>query len=111
MLVRNEEYSLVEIITYMKETQCQDDDFCLYGQDDGDLTSNKKNIIAGYPKVKDDEEIYPPVVQERKLSYLYSGEQFADVILSVIDQKKSASIDEYIKALNYYSEYDDFLEL
>ncbi|WP_318371738.1 hypothetical protein [Enterobacter sp.] len=112
MLTRDAQYRLTEIITYMKETNCQDDNFCLYGNDtDDDLISDGKYFISDYPKVENDKEIYPFPVQQRNLSYIYSGEQFADVISSVSEQKELATIDEYIKALNYYLEHDDFLDL
>ncbi|MFW0767451.1 hypothetical protein ACN0IV_16635 [Trabulsiella odontotermitis] len=111
MLTKNTEYRLTEIITYMKETNCQDDDFCLYGKDTGeDLISDEKYFISDYPKVENDKEIYPLAVQQKNFSYIYSGEQFADVISSVSEQKPSATSEEYIRALNYYLEHDDFLD-
>lgn len=112
MLKRNKEYSLAEIITYMRDTKCQDDNFCLYGSDsDDDLIIDNKYFISDYPKVENDKEIYPLPIQQKKFSYIYSGEQFADVISSISDQKSSATIDEYVRALNYYLEHDDFLDL
>lgn len=85
--------------------------FCLYGRDtDKYLTPDEECFISDYPKVENDKEIYPLSVQQKKLSYIYSGEQFADVISSVSEQKKSAEIEEYVRALNYYLEHDDFLD-
>ncbi|EJY8377642.1 hypothetical protein OHJ56_004324, partial [Cronobacter sakazakii] len=50
------------------------------------------------------------IVTNKKLHYLYSGEQFADAIASVVEKKPSATLDDFVKALNFYSENDNFLD-
>ena len=107
MLKLNEKYSLADIISAMKDVDSRDDDFCVYGESHGDLIAGGHYYIAAYD---DDNDRHPPIVRAKKLYYLYSGEHFADVIDSVIEQKPSASLEDYVKALNYYAEYDDFLE-
>lgn len=107
----NKIYRLDEIIHHMQETKCGDDNFCLYGKNDDVLNAQYEYLVSEYPKVNDDIEIYPDVVRESNLSYVYSGEQFSDVILSVMEQKSSATLDEYVAALNYFMENDDFLDL
>jgi hypothetical protein len=112
MLVKGNLYPIKDIISYVKGNIERGDDFCIYGESDEDLLSNKSYYIDDYPDVDDNgKEIYPPHALKKKLNYLYSGQQFADVIDSVIDQKPLATTDEFIKALNYYSEYDNFLDL
>ena len=40
-----------------------------------------------------------------------SGEQFEDVIGSMLSQKINASTEDFILGINYYREHDDFLDL
>ncbi|RUT71309.1 hypothetical protein D0817_05385 [Flavobacterium cupreum] len=111
MLNKNSQYSLIDIISNMKKLDSRDDNFCLYGETDDRLRADGIYYIADYPDVDDnDKEVYPQIVQSKKLHYLYSGEQFADVVDSVLEQNQSASLDEFVKALNYYSANDDFLD-
>lgn len=111
MLNKNNQYSLSDIISHMKIMDARNDNFCLYGESDERLKANGNYYVADYPDVDDnDKEIYPKIVQTKKLHYLYSGQQFADVIDSVIEQKPSASLDDFVKALNFYSENDNFLD-
>ncbi|WP_127960499.1 DUF7716 domain-containing protein [Serratia microhaemolytica] len=89
----------------------RDDNFCLYGDDCDELKVDGNYYVADYPDVDDqDNEVFPQVVISKKLNYLYSGQQFVDVIDSVLEQKPSASLDEFVRALNYYSVNDDFLD-
>lgn len=110
MSIKGNRMKLDDIINVMVETRCEDDDFCIYGAD-GELSENKEYLISGYPQVdKKDKEVYPQDVVSAGFSYIYSGEQFADVIISVMEQKASASNQDFIDALNYYLENDDFLD-
>ncbi|MTD26522.1 DUF7716 domain-containing protein [Erwinia sorbitola] len=112
MLNKNDQYSLVDIISAMKKADSRNDDFCLYGETDEQLRVDGSYYVADYPDVDDDDkEIYPKIVVSKKLNYLYSGQQFADVVDSVLEQKPSASLDDFVEALNYYSANDDFLDL
>ncbi|MCR4459351.1 MULTISPECIES: hypothetical protein [Enterobacteriaceae] len=111
MLNKDNQYSLSDIVSYMKVIDLRNDNFCLYGEADEGLKANGYYYIADYPDVDDnDKEVYPQIVKNKKLHYLYSGEQFADVIDSVVEQKPSASLDEFVKALNFYSKNDNFLD-
>ncbi|CAI0883003.1 hypothetical protein FCL49_01700 [Serratia proteamaculans] len=112
MLNKDNQYSLADIISAMKKTDSRDDNFCLYGETDDQLKVDGNYYIADYPDVDDDDkEIYPQIVISKNLNYLYSGQQFADVVDSVLEQKPSASLDDFVEALNYYSANDDFLDL
>ncbi|WP_054878459.1 hypothetical protein, partial [Yersinia similis] len=103
MLNKDNQYSLADIISAMKKTDSRDDNFCLYGETDEQLKVGGNYYVADYPDVDDDKEIYPQIVISKKLNYLYSGQQLVDVVDSVLEQKPSASLDDFVKALNYYS--------
>ncbi|AVP03108.1 hypothetical protein ACM93F_001291 [Enterobacter ludwigii] len=110
MSIKGNHMKLKDIIDIMVKSRCEDDNFCIYGSD-GELFGEKEYFVSGYPQVdENDKEVYPQDAASRDLSYIYSGEQFADVILSVIEQKPSASNQDFIDALNYYLENDDFLD-
>ncbi|OCG12241.1 hypothetical protein A9G24_08955 [Gilliamella sp. App6-5] len=112
MLIKENLYSINDIINYMKNSLERDDDFCVYGVEDKALENQESYYIDDYPEVDDDgQEIYPSLVRQKHLHYLYSGQQFADVVDVVLDQKPSATIDDFIQSLNYYAENDNFLEL
>lgn len=111
MLNKNCQYSLMDIISAMKLTVLRNDNFCLYGDFDELLKADGKYYVADYPDIDDnDKEIYPEIVCSKNLHYLYSGQQFVDVIDTVIEQKPSALLDDFVRALNHYSMNDDFLE-
>lgn len=108
---KDHQYSLADIISYMKKIELRNDNFCLYGESDDILKADGYYYIADYPDADDyDNEIYPQIVRSKGLHYLYSGQQFADVIDSVVEQKPLASLDEFVNALNYYSKNDNFLD-
>ncbi|WP_340618796.1 DUF7716 domain-containing protein [Xenorhabdus entomophaga] len=111
MLDKDKQYHLADIISDMKDVDSRDDEFCLYGINDGKLDKNGSYYIADFPDIDDnDEELFPQIVVENELHYLYSGQQFADVIDTVLAQKPSATLDDFVAALNYYTEHDDFLD-
>ncbi|CDL82249.1 DUF7716 domain-containing protein [Xenorhabdus szentirmaii] len=111
MLNKNKKYYLADIITDMKNIDARDDGFCLYGANDEKLKKDGNYYIAAFPDVDDnDEEVYPQIVVKNKLHYLYSGQQLADVIDTVLAQKPSATLDDFVMALNDYTENDDFLD-
>ena len=63
------------------------------------------------PEVTDeDEEVFPEFVVNEGLVLLYSGEDFESVIEVAFDQKKQPSVQEFIDSLNYYREYDGYLD-
>jgi len=57
------------------------------------------------------EDVYPEFSKNNELEFFYSGERFIDVILSVVEQVEDPDIDIFIKALNYYDDTDDFLDI
>jgi len=111
MLSKNKFHKIIDVIAYVKESDGKDDDFCLYGADKNTLEIDGEYFISDYPDVCSDKEIYPEEVTNLGLSYLYSGEQFVDVVTLAIDQNPDASDSLLISALNYYQENDDFLDI
>ncbi|MCL1994195.1 MAG: hypothetical protein FWG66_14725 [Spirochaetes bacterium] len=89
------------------------DDFYLYTSDgEGVFHADTVFYLEQSPSITDDdEEIYPDFILKEGLENFCSGELFYSVIYNVLHQKNQASIDECVKALEYYLEHDSFLEL
>lgn len=84
-------FSLADILEQVKLEQCTQDDFCLYGNDEGDLALDSLYLVSDYPDVVDDKDIYPVEVVERNLNLVYYGEQLIDVLIVALDEKLDAS--------------------
>lgn len=111
MLSRNQYHEFSEIIDYVKSVGEEDDDFCIYGEEREGLEVSGRYFISDYPDVNDDDkEIYPEPVISASLSYLYSGQQFVDVVTLVLEQKSDATYEDYVNALNYYDVNDEFMD-
>jgi hypothetical protein len=82
---------------------------CVYGPD-GDIEVDGRYLLAGYPNVVDDVEVYPPEVSAAGLRLLYSGDQFTDVVEVAFDQVRDASPVQIAESLRYYAEHDTFLD-
>lgn len=64
------------------------------------------------PEITDeDEEVFPEFVVKEGLTLLYSGENFESVIEVAFDQKHQPSMREFVDSLNYYREYDSYLDI
>ncbi|UNB61995.1 DUF7716 domain-containing protein [Pseudomonas syringae group genomosp. 7] len=88
------------------------DDLCLYVNNDIDvITAETICYLDYYPEVLNDEEVYSEFVTSKGLQLLYYGQQFNDVLMNVSSQKKTMELAVIIKALNYYLENDDFLDI
>jgi hypothetical protein len=62
------------------------------------------------PEITDeDAEVFPEFVVKEGLVLLYSGENFESVIEVAFDQKQQLSMQEFVDSLNYYREYDAYL--
>ena len=82
----------------------------LLTKENGELNFQISYLLADYPQVVDDKDVYPTQVREQELELIYYGEDFADVLLSVMGQKVEATDEECLQALLYYYEHDDFLD-
>ena len=106
---KNQSYDLKDIIQAVKSEKL-DDDFCLYAKENAELNFQDSYLLTDYPKVVDNRDVYPRQVRERELELIYYGEDFADVLLSVMEQKAEATDQECLQALLYYYEHDDFMD-
>ena len=96
---KNQTYFVKDIIQAVKSEEL-DDDFCLYAKENGELNFQDSYLLADYPRQ----------VREQELELIYYGEDFADVLLSVMEQKAEATDQECLQALLYYYEHDDFMD-
>ncbi len=106
---KNQTYFLKDIIEAVKSEEL-DDDFCLYAKENGELNFQDSYLLAYYPQVVDNRDVYPRQVREQELELIYYGADFADVLLSVMEQKAEATDQECLQALLYYYEHDDFMD-
>ena len=102
-------FSLADILEQVKLEQCTQDDFCLYGNDEGDLALDSLYLVSDYPDVVDDKDVYPVEVVEKNLNLVYYGEQLIDVLIVALDEKPNASLQDLVDALNYYNRNDTFM--
>ena len=113
-------YKLSDVITIFKNMILENGidnfldnlDLCVYPIDFVEEAINDTICyMDDYPEVDDnDQEIYTDFVTENKLVMFYSGEQFEDVISNTLNQKFDATIEEFIFALNYYRDNDNFAD-
>ena len=103
-------YPLGDIVKSVVDNFNFGDEFCIYG-DLLPLKGGKTYLIDDFPGVDgNDQEIYPDSVRERGLNYLYSGQQFADVVKNLVGQIRNPGINDFELALDYYSKNDCFLD-
>jgi len=87
--------------------------YCVFGRkgsSDEDLSS--ECFLDEHPEItEENEEIYSKFVQDNNLEFWYSSRLLQDVILSVLDQDADASPGTMLKAISYYCEHDDYLDI
>ncbi|MGN0245557.1 MAG: hypothetical protein ACI4DK_06305 [Lachnospiraceae bacterium] len=113
-------YKLSDVITIFRnmilengiDNFLDDMDLCVYTIDFVEEALNDTICyLDDYPEVDDnDQEKYTDFITENKLVMFYSGEQFEDVINNTLYQKSDATIEEFIFALNYYRDNDNFAD-
>ena len=100
---------LIELVKARKDRTVYYD---VYTKNGDDFSLEENVFIDTTVQVDDnDKEIYPSTVSNRKFRFAYSGEQLQDVVDLAVKQKPHVTSNEIIKALNYYSEHDAFLDL
>ena len=80
---KNQTYFLKDIMEVVKSEEL-DDDFCLYAKENGELNFQDSYLLADYPQVVDNKDVYPRQVREQELELIYYGEDFADVMSMMI---------------------------
>lgn len=90
-----------------------DDNFCIYTEQYAPLLKHDTECyIDRYPDGDENgNDVYPLFVREKKLSLVYYGEHFLNVIDVALDKKEDIHVDDVLRSLNYYSENDDYLDL
>lgn len=83
------------------------ENYCIYSKSEN-IQWDQLCFIDKYPEIKNDEEVYPDFVQKENLELLYYGEQFEDILLNVMDQISIPSEKDYIEALIFFMENDEF---
>ncbi len=84
------------------------DAFCVYGAGD-EIDPDGSYLVADYPTVVEDRELYPTEVVAGGLGLLYYGQQFTDVVRMALDQLPDATPQQIARALRYYDDHDTFL--
>ena len=77
-----------------------------------DYTLDTPCLIADPPDYDDEREleIFPAICDEHRMYSEMMPEMLDDVIMSALDQKRDATEEELLHALNYYAEMDAFLQ-
>jgi hypothetical protein len=83
---------------------------CIYGPD-GDIEADGLYLLAPYPGVVDDTEIYPADVVARGFWQLYAGDQFTDVVTVAFSRIAAPTREQIVAALRHCAEHDTFLDL
>lgn len=110
MLPRQVPLALADIVAYLLDRSTREDNFCVFGETYEDLSVAGVYYLDAYSVVDDDDkETYSEFVTQRRLEFLYSGQQFADVVDVLTREKPDAAIADYATALNYYAEHDTFM--
>ena len=62
-------FSLADILEQVKLEQCTQDDFCLYGNDEGDLALDSRYLVSDDPDVVDDKDVSKSVKNDSNLNH------------------------------------------
>lgn len=62
------------------------------------------------PKIMDGKEVFPDFANENGLDILCSGDVFMDVYDDLDERYPNFTKDQFIDALNYYMDNDDYIE-
>ena len=62
------------------------------------------------PKIMDGKEVFPDFVNENELDILCSGDVFMDIYDDLDERYPNFTKDQFIDALNYYMDNDDYIE-
>lgn len=101
-----------DLIEFVKARKDRTIYYDVYSKNGDDFFPEETVFVDSSVQVDDDDkEIYPSAVLNRKFRFAYSGEQFQDVVDLAVKQKPNVTSFEIIKALNYYSEHDAFMDL
>ena len=75
----------------------------------GELKLDSLYWVSEYPDVVEDSDVYPADASEQDLQLVYYGEQLIDVLAVALEEKTDASLQDLVETLNYYNQYDSFM--
>lgn len=117
--MKKNEYVFKEIIeeikeVYLKEGEeklCADNKWCVYAKS-SDLNLKSECYVFPYPayNVETDEETFPEFAVQNDLDVIYTHDMLQDVIMSALDNKENATVQELYEAILYYVENDTFMD-
>ena len=118
-MILNTKCTMKDVLMSIKESYLQkgetateqDDDWYIYEADDI-LTLSTPCCISTRPEFdENEEEIFPEYAIENNMDYSIMPELVTDVVINAIDQKRDATEEELLKALNFYLDADTFIKL
>lgn len=83
----------------------------LYGYSDNPIALDTVCYLDAPPNIDDDQELFPKFVLENRLNVICTGEVFIDVYDYIVETTENFSKENFIRCINHYLEYDDFLDI
>lgn len=122
MLERGKEYPFETVVEELKRLYLEqgkqalydDSGWCVYvGEEDIEgIDLDSMCYIDEYPDItEDNEEIMPEFILEKGFEFAYRDEMLQDVIISALGRKKDITNEELMEAIDYYDNYDTFMEV
>lgn len=122
MLERGREYPFEAVVDELKRiyteqgTQAMYDDnnWCVYVREDDidQIDLDTLCYIDEYPDITDDDdEILPEFILEKDCELAYRDEMLQDIVISALDRKADITNEELMEAIDYYDNYDTFMEV
>lgn len=109
----NNFYKIEDVISLVKNKEDRGALYSIYVPKNTDDLLPGMNVYVGDVADfdEDDNEVYPESIVSLGLEFGYMRSHFQDVVDLAYRQKPTASTEEIIQCLNYYAEFDDFLDI
>ncbi|UVL88583.1 DUF7716 domain-containing protein [Pseudomonas sichuanensis] len=109
----NEVYRLEDLIGLVKNRADRDYIYAIYNKLGVENLALGQDIFVGEtPSYDDDDnEVLPKKVQDADYEFCYIRDHFQDVIDLAVSQDPKVSDEALVRCLNYYADYDDFLDV
>ena len=118
--MKKTKYLFDELINEIKEMYLKEGDsafyknsgWCLYAQN-SKIKLDTECYVLPYPEIDDDDytEELPEFAVQNNLECIYRDEMLQDVIAAAVDEDEDISNKKILKAIEYYAEYDTFMDL
>lgn len=83
----------------------------LYGYSNEPIALDTICYLDLPPNIDNNQELFPKFVSANKLDVICTGEAFIDVYDYLVENTECFSKENFIQCINYYLEYDDFLDI